>query len=143
MDEIIKDKSFGIVPAARREDGIWRFLLIKQQAGHWAFPKGHAEEDETEIEAATRELEEETGVSVMKVWPNESWSENYIFEQGGKRFDKTVTYFLGIVKNTKVTPQAEEVDDYMWLEYKEARKKLTFENAKRILDGANASLHSR
>ena len=35
--------------------------------GHWDFPKGHVDKGETEIETATRELEEETrGVVALK-----------------------------------------------------------------------------
>ena len=37
-----------------------KVLLIKQTKGHWGFPKGHVEKDETEIETAIREVKEET-----------------------------------------------------------------------------------
>ena len=30
-----------------------KVLLIKQTKGHWGFPKGHIEKDETEIETGT------------------------------------------------------------------------------------------
>ena len=41
-----------------------KVLLIKQTKGHWGFPKGHVEKDETEIETAIREVKEETGLDV-------------------------------------------------------------------------------
>ena len=31
-----------------------KVLLIKQTKGHWGFPKGHVEKNETEIETAIR-----------------------------------------------------------------------------------------
>ena len=37
------------------------FLLIQHQAGHWAFPKGHANPGESPAETARREFAEETG----------------------------------------------------------------------------------
>ena len=40
-----------------------KVLLIKQTKGHWGFPKGHVEKNETEIETAIREVKEETNNS--------------------------------------------------------------------------------
>ncbi|MBD3304395.1 NUDIX domain-containing protein, partial [Candidatus Woesearchaeota archaeon] len=40
-----------------------KYLLVKhKEGGHWDFPKGHAEEGETEEETALREIYEETGL---------------------------------------------------------------------------------
>ena len=40
-------------------------LLIKSVKGHWSFPKGHVENDETELETANREILEETNVKAL------------------------------------------------------------------------------
>ena len=37
-------------------------LLVRYRSGTWAFPKGHLEAGETSLEAAQREVHEETGV---------------------------------------------------------------------------------
>ena len=54
----------GVAAIVRREG---RFLLVERgrppSQGHWAFPGGKQELGETIVEAAVRELEEETGVS--------------------------------------------------------------------------------
>ena len=40
-----------------------RILLIKgRNSGKWSFPKGHSRQGETELEAASRETYEETGI---------------------------------------------------------------------------------
>ena len=40
-----------------------RILLIKgRTSGKWSFPKGHSRQGETELEAASRETYEETGI---------------------------------------------------------------------------------
>ena len=36
--------------------------MVKQLLGHWGFPKGHIEKDETEYETALREVKEETNI---------------------------------------------------------------------------------
>lgn len=41
-----------------------KVLLVKQNDGHTAFPKGHIEKGETEEECAIRETFEETGLKV-------------------------------------------------------------------------------
>ena len=59
-----KEKSCGAV-VYRMEDGSPEILLIKHRnGGHWAFPKGHVEKNETESETALREIQEETGLAV-------------------------------------------------------------------------------
>ena len=41
-----------------------QILLVHQNAGHWGMPKGHVENDETEIQTAKREVKEETNLDV-------------------------------------------------------------------------------
>ena len=41
-----------------------KVLLIKQTNGIWGFPKGHVEENETELQTAEREVKEETNLDV-------------------------------------------------------------------------------
>ena len=43
------------------------YLLARHNGGHWSFPKGHVEKNETEKETALREIREETGLNVIKI----------------------------------------------------------------------------
>jgi len=45
-------------------------LLLHYRSGHWDFPKGNIEINETEMQAATRELREETGITKFRLIPN-------------------------------------------------------------------------
>ena len=40
------------------------FLIIKMLNGNWGFPKGHTEDQETDIQTAIREVTEETGINI-------------------------------------------------------------------------------
>ena len=42
------------------------FLIIKMLNGNWGFPKGHTEDQETDIQTAIREVTEETGINIEK-----------------------------------------------------------------------------
>ena len=53
--------SCGIVLARSTDDG-WMTLLLRAYY-HWDFPKGLREEGEDSIEAALREVREETGIA--------------------------------------------------------------------------------
>ena len=61
---MLHEKSCGAI-VYRKYHGNTEILLIKHiNSGHWSFPKGHVEGDETEEETAKREIMEETGIDV-------------------------------------------------------------------------------
>ena len=130
--EIAKDEAFGVVPILR-QDAQYKFLLIQHHAGHWGFPKGHADVGETPLQSARREFTEETGIANYALLEGVKFSEQYSFTRDGKRFDKTVVYFPAIVSSPEVSFQAEEIQNYAWLKFEAAIARLTFEGAKRVL----------
>jgi bis(5'-nucleosidyl)-tetraphosphatase len=127
----MKQQSFGIIPAKKNEDGIWEFLLIRHHAGHWGFPKGHAEPGEDSLQTATRELFEETGLEISRLLTASPMSETYFFTLHGKKVKKSVGYFLAEVQG-EVVLQAEEVNDSKWVAATEAEGWITFEEAKHL-----------
>ena len=44
--------------------GVRKYLILHYPAGHWDFPKGAVEKGETEEQAATREIFEESSLRV-------------------------------------------------------------------------------
>lgn len=58
-----------------------KVLLVKQTKGHWGFPKGHVEADETEVETAIREVKEETNIDV-EVEENKRYTMRYVTDKG-------------------------------------------------------------
>lgn len=137
--DINKDESFGIIPILRQGD-TYSFLLIQHQAGHWGFPKGHAVEGESPVQAACREFVEETGISEYALLEGVSFSESYTFTKKGKTFDKTVTYFLALVKSATVKYQQEEIQNYTWADRESAIALITYDPSKQILRDANQYL---
>jgi bis(5'-nucleosidyl)-tetraphosphatase len=150
----MKDEAFGIVPIFATESKPL-FLLIQHQAGHWAFPKGHADPGETPVETARREFEEETGISDFQMLEEPSFTENYSFvkpekaiettghysvAKPGELIEKTVIYFLGFVNSMEVVIQEEEVQSYAWVSYEDAIKLITFDANRKMFEKVQAYL---
>ncbi len=123
-----KEASYGMIPLKRVAEG-WHVLLIKHQAGHWSFPKGHAENNENGIQAATRELLEETGLLVKKILHQRSFCEKYRYKKESQMIDKTVEYFLAEVEG-EVVLQMEELSASKWVSLQEAAEHVTFPEGK-------------
>lgn len=136
------DASYGVIPVHILA-GERRYLLIQHHAGHWGFPKGHAEKGETPAQAAERELREETGLRATEVLAEPAFEEVYYFKVKATLIRKSVTYFIGFVDDPRVTPQAEEISDYAWGGLEETMKRLSFKEGRRILEQAEQALRAR
>lgn len=118
------EKSCGAIVV---DDG--KVLLVKHNAGHWDFPKGHVEEGETEIETAIREVKEETNIDIKIEKENK-----YISEYSPKEnVMKTVIYFIGEKVGGEDKPQIEEVSDVEWVDVNKAVERITHQKSKEIM----------
>ncbi len=134
-----KDEAFGIIPILHHDTG-YQFLLIQHHAGHWGFPKGHADPGESALQAACREFIEETGIVDYTVMADVSFSEQYFFTRQGQKFQKTVIYFPAMVLSPAVKCQQEEIQAYAWLEYERAIALMSFNGGKQVLTEAHRYL---
>lgn len=130
-----EEKSCGAV--IFREEERREYLVIHSVKGHWSLCKGHVEKNETEHETATREIREETGLSVEYV---ENFREviRYSPYEGCM---KDVVFFLGKVSGGTLTCQEEEVAEAKFLPYEAALARLTHESDREILQKAEKRLH--
>ena len=108
------------------------FLIIKMLNGNWGFPKGHTENQETDIQTAIREVTEETGINI-KILDGFKKSIKYIpFPEVLKK----VIFFIGITEEEKVTIDKHEIEDYMWCSYEEALKMITYKPQRDIMESS-------
>ncbi len=128
------EKSCGIV-VFRSQNNQNLFLVLKYPSGHFDLPKGHMEKGEQEVETAIRELIEETGITDIKVLDGFRHEISYIYKRRKKFSNKLVVFFLGETHTAEIKISDEHLDFY-WLPYDEAFAKLTFDNAKNLLEKA-------
>lgn len=133
---MLHEKSCGAI-VYRRFHGNIEILLIKHiNSGHWSFPKGHVEPNETEIETAKREILEETGLDVII---DPTFRETVTFSPK-RDTQKVVVYFLARAKKYDFKPQEEEIAEIRWVDIVYATNILTYENDKTIVNKARASI---
>ena len=133
---MLHEKSCGAI-VYRKSHGNTEILLIKHiNSGHWSFPKGHVEGNQTEVETAIREIKEETAIDVM-IDPTFRETVSYYPKRDTQ---KTVVYFIGKAKNYDYIPQEEEISEIRWVDIGYASNILTYENDKNIVNKAKTAI---
>ncbi|MEW5755055.1 MAG: NUDIX domain-containing protein [Pseudomonadota bacterium] len=121
----VKQVSAGIVLVKRGKTG-WNFLLLRS-FDVWDFPKGGIEQGEDPLQAAIREVEEETTITDLEFL----WGYDYIDTHPYRGGSKIARYYVALTRQKEISlpinPQLgrPEHEEYRWLNYHEAYPILT------------------
>jgi 8-oxo-dGTP pyrophosphatase MutT (NUDIX family) len=118
------------------------YLLLQYEAGHWDFVKGNVEVNESEIDTVLRELREETGIVATKPLEGFRVRIQYFYRRQGETIQKEVVFYIIQSDIQKVELSFEHVG-YIWLDYQHTLEKLTFKNARDVLQKAHSFLQAR
>lgn len=135
---MIIEKSCGAVIFTKNAEGI-KYVIIESKEGYYGFPKGHVEDNETELETARREVLEETGLQV-EFLENFRIEDSHPFQRNGETRMKYIVYFLGEFSNQSLRAQESELNSIHLMDYATAMSLFQFESSKRILEEANSFL---
>lgn len=125
--------SSGAVLFTRKDNDIY-FVIVKSLEGFYGFPKGHIEGNETEEEAALREIYEEVGIKTQIVHGFRTTDEYRISNK--KDLIKRIIYFVSEYDNQQLCYQEEELEGVYLMTYEKAMNAFQFESSKRILNEA-------
>ena len=147
--QTIREKSVGAVifrhvRLGRKEAIVYLLLHYHLHSDYWEFPRGGMAPGESERQTALREIREETGLKEADLRFAEGFraAMHYWYVLDGTRRSKDAVYFLAEAKSDAVKLSTEHLG-FTWAEYDDAVKKVTFENAKRILKESNDFLAAR
>ena len=112
-------------------------LLMIYRNGFWDLPKGKMEINESELDCAVREVEEECGVDRLSVIKFLKYTYHTYVEYGQPILKKTSWYLMSSDFKKKLTPQKSEgISKVIWVSKNEIPSKLynSFENIKDLLN---------
>jgi 8-oxo-dGTP pyrophosphatase MutT (NUDIX family) len=117
-----------IVPTRRASDGS-RVLGL---------PKGHVDPGETAVQAAEREVREETGIVAEPV--QELGEARYWYRRSGRTIGKSVSFYLFRHIGGSIEDHDDEVEEVRWVALKQAQKELTHAAEREIVALARTAL---
>ncbi len=102
-------------------------LVHRPKYDDWTFPKGKADEGESDEDCALREVEEETGLhcSLGRELPSSTYTDS-------RGRPKRVRYWLMSPGEGSFEPTA-EVDEIAWLNVDDAERRLTYDRDRALL----------
>lgn len=131
---VIRQTATGLVVAAIRPQG--------RAEGHWVLPKGLIEQGERPVDAAVREVYEETGLQAEAL--HELPSSRYVYRRGSDRIFKLVEWWLMRPLEGEIGAIEEamrvEVADARWLPLDEAPRLLAYGGERSLLGPARELL---
>ena len=129
-------RAAGCVPWRRADIGTdveW-LVVHRPRYDDWSFPKGKLEPGEEWLEAALRELDEETGLTGTI---GSALDDVHYVDHKGR--DKVVRYWSLHISSGAFVAN-DEVDEVAWLRIADARALLSYEHDRALLDQADRSL---
>ncbi len=134
------ERTSGFVLFSKFGDEIKYLFLFKKNPGNfWDIPKGHLDGSEDDIDAAIRELREETGIEDFEIIPGFKEKIIYNINDGSELIEKHLAIFLARSEISDVK-LSEEHTKYKWMSIDELLKSIqyykeVFKKADRFLNG--------
>lgn len=129
----MKIDTSGIIPLCKI-NGEWKVFLIQYRdyEQFWGCPKGHLQPNESHLEAAGRELTEETGLDIKRLIANDPILEEFYWFKKGERTLKRILFFIAEVRG-HICLQKEEIVAGQWFSIPEAIHKILHPEGKATL----------
>jgi len=124
-------RSAGIILFKNTPEGR-KYLILRasrnvheERAEFWDIAKGELDKGESGIEAAKREVNEETGIKNFNLILDFKFTARYFTKRDGKTIPKFVAVFLAKVPADGEVKLSSEHDAFEWVTLGEASKKLS------------------
>lgn len=140
----LRRRSAGIVPFRITPAGPEFLLLFNLFFDQWQFPRGGLKEGESDVACAMRELQEEAGLEITRLYDECRVELNYLCHIRDYTIDRTVIYYLAEVESGDLRLGNENHCEARWVSPQEAWELLTETGPEQLpaLDAASAYLAS-
>jgi 8-oxo-dGTP diphosphatase len=138
---IVQVSAGGVVYRQNGEQVEVALILVGPRA-RWQLPKGAAANQETNEQAALREVREETGLAAEPVELIDRIEYWFYANRAGRRvrFHKYVYFYLMRFLSGDVQDHDHEVEEARWVEIEQALELLAFESEREIMRKARAKI---
>jgi 8-oxo-dGTP pyrophosphatase MutT (NUDIX family) len=134
-------KAVGGVIYRRNRRGQVELLLIKKRFGYWTLPKGQVKNGESDTDAVTREVREETGIRAVVEAPVRPVS--YTILKDGQPRQKIVTYYILQAQKGRPRPNTkEQIQRVRWFPARSAIGRIRRGRVRRVAERATSMLTS-
>lgn len=131
-ERLIERSAGGVV--VRGADDEVRVLLIRDPYQKWGLPKGHLEDGEGPLEAAVREVREETGLDDLSL-RSDLGEIDWTFRRAGRTVHKYCRFYLMESADGETKPEVSEgITECRWLTPTEALETISYDNARTVLE---------
>lgn len=108
-------------------------VVVNQNGNSWSLPKGHLEPGETDLAAAIREINEESGITNLELIEKLGTYTRYrigLNKAEDKNISKTITLFLFKTNQDELLPKDPDNPEARWLPIEEVADLLTHQKDK-------------
>jgi 8-oxo-dGTP pyrophosphatase MutT (NUDIX family) len=115
-----------------------KVLVVNQKGTSWSLPKGHIENGEESLEAATREIYEESGIKELELIRDLGYYERYRIGMDGKDDTselKMIEMFLFKTQEQELKPIDPENPEAIWMDKADVADRLTHPMDKEFFSG--------
>lgn len=94
-------------------------LLVQEYGSYWGLPRGHIESEEGPLEASTREIAEEAGITNLQYIREIGSYERSTFDENGEddfREIKHMTFFMFRTEQTELNPRDKNITNARWVD---------------------------
>ena len=101
----------------------YEYLSLHYPAGHWDFPKGNIEKNESELQTVKREIKEETGIAKLVITKPLEVTYHIFKKNNTYRLKVTYWFEMKSMGDNQPTPQIEEgITRAEWIDSSEIDK---------------------